>query len=71
MERGEEAFDTLSHLPPTLLKPYFLQLTGALEHVHERGIAHRDLKPENLLLVDSKLKVSHKEPSPCQLRRYY
>jgi serine/threonine-protein kinase len=33
-----------------------LQICGALEHAHNRGVAHRDLKPENIL-VDSQDRI--------------
>ena len=34
----------------TLLR-YGLQISGALEHAHERGIVHRDLKPANVVVT--------------------
>ncbi len=30
---------------------YFIQLAGALQHAHEKGITHRDLKPGNIMIT--------------------
>lgn len=32
-----------------LIKSVFLQIVGAVEHCHSKGVYHRDLKPENIL----------------------
>jgi serine/threonine-protein kinase len=35
----------------------FVDLAGALQHVHERRIVHRDIKPSNLLLTKDKSRL--------------
>src|SRR6478735_2091452 len=45
-------------LPATEVIRLFLQIAGALEEAHGRGILHRDLKPANILVTakgDAKL----------------
>jgi tetratricopeptide (TPR) repeat protein/predicted Ser/Thr protein kinase len=38
-------------LPVETLLRYGRQISGALEHAHERGIVHRDLKPANVVVT--------------------
>ena len=37
----------------TTRSKWYQQLSSALSHIHDKGIAHRDLKPENILLDGS------------------
>ena len=32
---------------------YAIQLSAALEHIHQKGIVHRDIKPSNVLVTDN------------------
>lgn len=36
-----------------------LQLCGAMDHSHKRGVLHRDLKPSNILLTNVETKTPH------------
>lgn len=31
---------------------YAIQLSAALEHIHQKGIVHRDIKPSNVIIMD-------------------
>ncbi|MBM3813626.1 MAG: tetratricopeptide repeat protein [Acidimicrobiia bacterium] len=46
-----------SPLPIAKVLEYSLQILGALEAAHHRGIAHRDLKPSNILVTSSGTKL--------------
>jgi serine/threonine protein kinase len=51
---GDLSFHLFLHGPfsmPTA-RAYFLQVGGALAHVHRHGRVHRDLKPWNIVLSD-------------------
>jgi serine/threonine protein kinase len=52
-ERGM-LFSYLAHsgrFPEAIARTYFLQLLGALDYCHSRGVVHRDIKGENLFLT--------------------
>ncbi|KAF8364084.1 hypothetical protein PRIPAC_91007 [Pristionchus pacificus] len=38
----------LRHTDPQI-RPWFRQITSAVEYIHEKGFIHRDLKPSNIL----------------------
>ena len=40
-------------MPVETILLYGRQISGALEHAHERGIVHRDLKPANIVVTPS------------------
>ncbi|XP_073442706.1 serine/threonine-protein kinase SBK1-like [Dendrobates tinctorius] len=39
-------------IPEVMLKRCALQLTKALEYMHDQALVHRDIKPDNVLLMD-------------------
>lgn len=43
---------TLQRVGPLALLNLFLQLCGAMEFAHARGVVHLDLKPENIMVGD-------------------
>lgn len=44
LDRASSRFDEEA------IRPVFVELLGALEYCHKKGVVHRDLKPENLML---------------------
>ena len=54
---GGDLFDyILKHngLPEREVIEILRQVTSALKHAHDKGIAHRDLKPENVCFADAR-----------------
>ena len=40
------------------VRDFMLQLVGAVEHMHSRGLYHRDIKPENIFIMqDGSMKL--------------
>ena len=50
--------DQRSHLPLSEAVALTIEVAGALEYAHQRGIVHRDIKPENILLEEGHAVVS-------------
>jgi tetratricopeptide (TPR) repeat protein len=50
--------DQRSHLPLDEAVAIALDVAGALDYAHQRGIVHRDIKPENILLEEGQAVVS-------------
>jgi hypothetical protein len=50
--------DQRSHLPLAEAVALTIEVAGALEYAHQRGIVHRDIKPENILLEEGHAVVS-------------
>jgi serine/threonine-protein kinase len=47
-------------LLPAEVLPVFLDVLGALEAAHAKGVIHRDLKPDNVFLVDGRPTVHYR-----------
>jgi len=53
---GGDLFDALTSSPTKSISSHlrmFGQITDAIRHCHQHGVAHRDLKPENILVEES------------------
>jgi tetratricopeptide (TPR) repeat protein len=50
--------DQRSHLPLAEAVALTIEVAGALDYAHQRGIVHRDIKPENILLEEGHAVVS-------------
>ena len=58
---GESLRDRLSrdrHLPVGDAVRIAIEVAGALDYAHRRGVIHRDIKPENILLYDGRALVA-------------
>ncbi|MCK4858878.1 MAG: serine/threonine-protein kinase, partial [candidate division Zixibacteria bacterium] len=59
IKRTRESIPSGSDVTGTIDRDYindilgkFIELAGALEHIHSKGFIHRDIKPHNILLSD-------------------
>jgi len=67
VEQTRESIPSGSDVTATVDQDYikdilvkFIELAGALEHIHSKGFIHRDIKPQNVLLsgADKKFKLT-------------
>lgn len=53
--KGGELYYNMSKFgrySPHVAHYFFVQVVGAIQHMHEKGFCHRDLKPWNIMLSD-------------------
>ncbi|MCP5532427.1 MAG: serine/threonine protein kinase [Akkermansiaceae bacterium] len=52
--RGERITDYCdhNHLPVARRIDLFIQVCGAIQHAHQKGVIHRDIKPSNILVSE-------------------
>lgn len=56
-ERMDEAALTGQRLEPATVREWLLQLLGALDYLHNRGVLHRDIKPGNIMFDENEQPV--------------